>query len=133
MVYIASWQEYQVAAEALYAKAPDKVRYCVKWKAGTSQLVLKITDDVECIKFKTHSSIFLNRFDALNLSLLTKMTNRRPPPPPAPVPTKQSLAHAPHSASTPPPGETSRSVTPLPSAGGPAGGGVSKKKGKKKK
>jgi len=26
MVYIASWQEYQEAAENLYAKSPNKVR-----------------------------------------------------------------------------------------------------------
>ena len=26
MVYIKSWQEYQAAAEALYEKAPNKVR-----------------------------------------------------------------------------------------------------------
>lgn len=33
---------------------------------------------IQCLKFKTHSSIFLNRFEALNLSLMQKMQNRRP-------------------------------------------------------
>jgi signal recognition particle subunit SRP9 len=62
MVYITSWQEYQEAAENLYAKAPNKVRlfriylhrmrlidtqarYCVKWRSSEGKLVLKITDD----------------------------------------------------------------------------------------
>ncbi|KAJ3712488.1 signal recognition particle, SRP9/SRP14 subunit, partial [Lentinula raphanica] len=73
MVYINSWQDYQDAAEDLYQKSPFKTRYCVKWKSSEGKLVLKITDDVSCIKFKTYSSIFLNRFEALNFSLMEKM------------------------------------------------------------
>lgn len=34
MVYIHSWQEFQVAAEALYVKSPDKVRH-IDEKFGT--------------------------------------------------------------------------------------------------
>ncbi|GLB44287.1 putative signal recognition particle 9 kDa protein (SRP9) [Lyophyllum shimeji] len=56
MVYIHSWQEYQDAAEALYAKSPNKTRYCVKWKSSEGKLVLKITDNTTCIKFKTYSN-----------------------------------------------------------------------------
>ncbi|KAI0702690.1 signal recognition particle, SRP9/SRP14 subunit, partial [Earliella scabrosa] len=81
MVYISSWQEYQEAAEALYEKSPNTTRYCVKWRQatdGAGKLVLKITDNTTCLKFKTHSSVFLNRFDALNLALMQKMQNRRP-------------------------------------------------------
>ncbi|KAJ6542892.1 signal recognition particle, SRP9/SRP14 subunit, partial [Mycena capillaripes] len=83
MVYIHAWQEYQDAAEALYAKSPTTTRYCVKWKSSEGKLVLKITDNTTCIKFKTYSSIFLNRFEALNLSLMEKMQNRRKVEPPA--------------------------------------------------
>ncbi|KAI9507794.1 hypothetical protein F5148DRAFT_953771, partial [Russula earlei] len=46
-------------------------------------LVLKITDDVTCLKFKTHSSIFLGRFEVLNRSLIQEMMNIRQPPPAA--------------------------------------------------
>ncbi|KAF8179029.1 signal recognition particle, SRP9/SRP14 subunit [Mycena galopus ATCC 62051] len=126
MVYIHAWQEYQDAAEALYAKSPTTTRYCVKWKSSEGKLVLKITDDTTCIKFKTYSSIFLNRFEALNLSLMEKMQNRRKVEPPAapepgvPVP---SLA-----------AEVAPSSSATPSASGaPAAGGVKKKKPKKKK
>ncbi|KIK17148.1 hypothetical protein PISMIDRAFT_685619, partial [Pisolithus microcarpus 441] len=90
MVYIASWQEYQEAAEILYAKSPNKTRYCVKWRSSEGKLVLKITDDTTCIKFKTYSSIFLNRFESLNLSLMQKMQNRRPDPTPSPATSKAS-------------------------------------------
>lgn len=132
MVYLHSWQEYQDAAEALYEKSPNDTRYCVKWKASEGKLVLKITDNTTCIKFKTYSSIFLNRFEALNLSLMQKMQNQQrkvqEPPPPPPV-----------AAASPPPDALGRaspmqgvisSVTP---SAGPSVGGVKKKKPKKKK
>ncbi|KAI9457862.1 signal recognition particle, SRP9/SRP14 subunit [Boletus coccyginus] len=125
MVYIASWQEYQEAAENLYVKSPTKTRYCVKWKSSEGKLVLKITDDTTCIKFKTYSSIFLNRFESLNLSLMQKMQNRRPDPPPIiapPQPLASGDSSHPRAAS---PGPTPQT--------GPAPGGVKKKKPKKKK
>ncbi|KAI0370994.1 signal recognition particle SRP9/SRP14 subunit [Pilatotrama ljubarskyi] len=134
MVYISSWQEYQEAAEALYEKSPNTTRYCVKWrqsKDGTGKLVLKITDDTTCLKFKTHSSVFLNRFDALNLALMQKMQNRRPTQ--ASIATT-AAAQIPASASPQIPAAAaaeSASTGPIPS--GPAGGGVKKKKPKKKK
>ncbi|KAJ6620417.1 signal recognition particle, SRP9/SRP14 subunit [Mycena sp. CBHHK59/15] len=121
MVYIHAWQEYQDAAEALYAKSPTTTRYCIKWKSSEGKLVLKITDDVTCIKFKTYSSIFLNRFEALNLALTEKMQNRRPrADEPAELP-----ATAAESAAAP--------TTAVPAASGPAAGGVAKKKKPKKK
>ncbi|TFK66847.1 signal recognition particle, SRP9/SRP14 subunit [Pluteus cervinus] len=138
MVYIHSWQAYQDAAEALYESSPNNTRYCVKWKSSEGKLVLKITDDTRCIKFKTYSSIFLNRFEALNLSLMQKMQNRRPEPPVhAPV----SLQAQGHAATTStdmqgddagahPAPSAAPSVTPAATA---AAGGVKKKKGKKKK
>ncbi|EPQ55719.1 signal recognition particle, SRP9/SRP14 subunit [Gloeophyllum trabeum ATCC 11539] len=122
MVYISSWQEYQEAAEALYAKSPNTTRYVVKWRALEGKLVLKITDNVTCLKFKTYSSIFLNRFEALNLSLMQKMQNRRPAPAGTPMQIDTT--------------EPARGGTPVAGAsapGTPAGGGVKKKKPKKKK
>ncbi|KAK0200478.1 signal recognition particle, SRP9/SRP14 subunit [Desarmillaria ectypa] len=128
MVYIQSWQEYQDAAEALYAKSPVNTRYCVKWKASEGKLVLKITDNTSCIKFKTYSSIFLNRFEALNLSLMEKMQNKRTIVEQTPA---QSSSHALEIAeSAAAPAVSLSSTTPTPLA---SGGGVKKKKPKKKK
>jgi signal recognition particle subunit SRP9 len=87
---------------------------------------------LQCIKFKTYSSIFLNRFEALNLSLMQKMQNQQrkvqEPPPPPPVAAASPLPDAPGRAS-PMQGVIS-SVTP---SAGPSAGGVKKKKPKKKK
>ncbi|TDL27433.1 signal recognition particle, SRP9/SRP14 subunit [Rickenella mellea] len=133
MVYIQSWQDYQEAAEALYSKSPNETRYCVKWKPGEAKLVLKITDNVTCLKFKTHSSIFLNRFESLNHTLMQKMQNRRPSPPqPArgPVPNTTTPHDEGLSRAGTPSGGGSSTV-----AAGSGAGGVKKKKagGKKKK
>jgi signal recognition particle subunit SRP9 len=38
--------------------------------------------NLQCLKYKTQSSIMLNRFEAFNLSMMSKMQNRRPQPPP---------------------------------------------------
>ena len=128
-----------------------QTRYCVKWRQGadgTGKLVLKITDNTtvrisfgsytwtssdhmarlsQCLKFKTHSSIFLNRFDALNLSLMQKMQNRRPTQASTASSTSQALQQNPAQAQDVP-------VQPsVPASSGPAGGGVKKKKPKKKK
>lgn len=78
--------------------------------------------DPQCLKFKTYSSIFLNRFEALNLALMQKMQNKQRP---------TSLP----AASTSTPG----AIAPEgiePAVASPAvqgGGGVKKKKPKKKK
>jgi len=122
MVYISSWQDYQEAAEALYAKSPNDTRYCVKWKSSEGKLVLKITDNTTCLKFKTYSSIFLNRFEALNLSLMQKMQNRRPSEP------ESTAMHVDVAPSTP-----NLASSAAPSAQGTPSGGVKKKPKKKKK
>ncbi|KAJ3756844.1 signal recognition particle, SRP9/SRP14 subunit [Lentinula raphanica] len=127
MVYINSWQDYQDAAEDLYQKSPFKTRYCVKWKSSEGKLVLKITDDVSCIKFKTYSSIFLNRFEALNFSLMEKMQNRVVPPTP-PQPAEPIASTAARNSPVP----TANVGTTLASSG-TTSGGVKKKKTKKKK
>jgi signal recognition particle subunit SRP9 len=73
----------------------------VKFKPKEGHLVLKVTDDTkvrsplfppsfrssvklelilrfaQCLKYKTYSSIILNRFEALNLRLLTSMASPR--------------------------------------------------------
>ncbi|WVW79386.1 hypothetical protein I302_101355 [Kwoniella bestiolae CBS 10118] len=137
MVYIKNWTDFETATTDLYARSPSKVRYCVKFVPKSGQLVLKVTDDVKCIKYKSHSSIILNRFESLNLRLLTQMSNTRPK---RPIPTLSGgsglgtpAAETPERGGTPAPEE---SVVNDKSQGGQntktgGGGGKKKKKGKK--
>lgn len=85
----------------------------------------------QCLKYQTHSSVFLNRFEALNLSLMQKMQNRRPPVVAEPlVSVKATIQVDEGRAGTPTPGASNAA----PATSGVAGGGVKKKKaGKKKK
>ncbi|EJD04977.1 signal recognition particle, SRP9/SRP14 subunit [Fomitiporia mediterranea MF3/22] len=155
MVYIHSWPEYQSAVEALYEQAPERTRYCVKWKPSEGKLVLKITDDVTCLKYKTHSSIYLNRFEALNYSMMRRMQNVSSSGSPGPGTTTTTTAgKVQERLGGEGEREASRSGTPVPGGiissggtggaggvgvgvannnGGVSGGGVKKKKGKKKK
>ncbi|KAF8737875.1 Beta-galactosidase, domain 3, partial [Rhizoctonia solani] len=93
-------------------------RYVVKWKPALGVLVLKITDDETCLKFRTHSSIMLGRFETLNLELMRKMQNRTAPPPPAILETAAATQ------------SDSAAGSSVPTAGA---GGAKKKKPKKKK
>ena len=90
----------------------------------------------QCLKFKTKSSIILNRFEALNLSLMAKMQNRRKTPPPPPMPsfpsTPASAAVVGSASGTPRAGTPAAQME----VDGPAPGtssGPAKKKPKKKK
>ncbi|KAG8991642.1 hypothetical protein FRB94_000914 [Tulasnella sp. JGI-2019a] len=121
MGYITSWSQFQREAEALYAKSPNKARYCVKWRTVEGVLVLKITDDTTCLKYRTSSSVYLNRFEVLNHLLMEKMQNRRAPPP---QPLRVPAAETPRSGS---PALGAAAAKP-----GEAGG-AGKKKGKKRK
>ncbi|CAG8625690.1 3275_t:CDS:2 [Ambispora gerdemannii] len=77
MVYINDWNEYQQAAEELYQSSPKTTRYVISWRHTQGQLVLKVTDDRTCLKYKTDQSSDLKKFERLNKSLLLKMQNRQ--------------------------------------------------------
>ncbi|CAG8621151.1 6917_t:CDS:2, partial [Paraglomus occultum] len=53
MVYISTWPEFQKAVEDLYLNAPGQTRYVVDYSHKTGFLVLKVTDDRTCLKYKT--------------------------------------------------------------------------------
>jgi len=74
---------------------------------------------LQCLKFKTFSSVFLNRFEALNLSLIQKMQNRRRDP--------QSTPDVKPEATNDTQPTISTTITPSTTSG------IKKKKPKKKK
>ncbi|KAB5592247.1 hypothetical protein CTheo_4292 [Ceratobasidium theobromae] len=77
---------------------------------------------MQCLKFRTHSSIMLGRFETLNLELMRKMQNRTAPPPASMLDT---------AAATPSDPAAAPSVPGTSAAG--TGTGAKKKKSKKKK
>ncbi|KAG8934606.1 hypothetical protein FRC01_001707 [Tulasnella sp. 417] len=124
MVYITSWPQFQREAEALYARSPFKTRYCVKWRSVEGSLVLKLTDDTTCLKYRATSTVYFHKFQALNLLLMEKMQNRKLPAPPPPETTAGPGAA--DAASTAPRAGAA-------AASGTHAGGGKKRGGKKKK
>ncbi|KAF9113941.1 hypothetical protein BGX27_000472 [Mortierella sp. AM989] len=80
MVNIQQWDEFQKAAEELYALSPNSTRYVAKYRHVDGKLVLKVTDDRTVLKYKTDQMQDLNKFERLNRSLMAKMHNRVPAP-----------------------------------------------------
>ncbi|KAK3844204.1 MAG: signal recognition particle, SRP9/SRP14 subunit [Linnemannia gamsii] len=78
MVNIHQWDEFQKAAEELYLLSPKTTRYVAKYRHVEGKLVLKVTDDRTCLKYKTDQMQDLNKFERLNRSLMAKMHNKAP-------------------------------------------------------
>lgn len=82
----------------------------------------------QCLKYKTQSSIMLNRFEAFNLSMISKMQNRRP----RAIPVAASTVL--HSGTQPTGSKQTESTVEASAEGTTAGaGGGSGAPGKKKK
>ncbi|GAA6062935.1 hypothetical protein JCM10212_005948 [Sporobolomyces blumeae] len=132
-MYHASWDAFVNACNELCDNAEIQPRYCLRWRHEQGLLVIKVTDDRKCLKFRTRSSVFLNRFDALNRAILARFQNR------SRVGTEASAARAAvaagpsmsdHAPSMP---ESTAAVLSASTAGpSDAGGNRKKKKGKKK-
>eukprot|EP01006_Ploeotia_vitrea_P019266 TRINITY_DN51439_c0_g1_i2.p1 TRINITY_DN51439_c0_g1~~TRINITY_DN51439_c0_g1_i2.p1 ORF type:complete len:123 (+),score=61.30 TRINITY_DN51439_c0_g1_i2:24-371(+) len=77
MVYIADWDEFLVKAEALFLRRPDRTRYTFKYRHVDSQLVLKVTDDYTCLKYKTDQASDMKRVEKLNNLFLRLMSSKK--------------------------------------------------------
>ena len=50
MVYVESWAEFAEGAQRIFAANPGATRYTIKYRHTEGKLVLKVTDDVACLK-----------------------------------------------------------------------------------
>ncbi|KAJ8327031.1 hypothetical protein O5D80_004455 [Batrachochytrium dendrobatidis] len=73
MVKFTLWDDYQRAVHELYAQAPFRTRYVVKYRHCDGKLVLKVSDGPKSLKFKTDKMQDLNKFEKLNRSLMAMM------------------------------------------------------------
>ncbi|KAJ8980232.1 hypothetical protein NQ317_003740 [Molorchus minor] len=76
MTYLKSWEEFEKAAEKLYLQAPSKVRYTMKYVHSKNQLILKMTDDVVCLQFKTEIAQDVRKIDKFINNLLRHMVSK---------------------------------------------------------
>ncbi|KAF9951257.1 hypothetical protein BGZ72_007211 [Mortierella alpina] len=125
MVNIHQWDEFQKAAEELYSLSPSRTRYVAKYRHVEGKLVLKVTDDRTCLKYKTDQMQDLNKFERLNRSLMAKMHNR------IPLATSAEAA-ASGVPSAPSPSQPATASTTISSPALQQGGGGKAKKNKRK-
>ena len=65
-MFIETWDEFAAKAQALFAANPSQTRYTFKYTHASSQLVVKVTDDAQCLKFRTDQANDLKRVLAFN-------------------------------------------------------------------
>ena len=73
MVYITEWSKFCEESKKLYDQAPQKVRYTMKYRHCDGKLVLKVTDDSTCLKYRTDSAADLKRVEEFNMNILETM------------------------------------------------------------
>ncbi|XP_031123086.1 signal recognition particle 9 kDa protein-like [Ipomoea triloba] len=73
MVYITSWDDFVEKSVQLFRADPEKTRYVMKYRHSDGKLVLKVTDDKECIKFKTDQAQDAKKMEKLNNIFFTLM------------------------------------------------------------
>ncbi|KAG2171427.1 hypothetical protein INT43_009088, partial [Umbelopsis isabellina] len=74
-MYLDTWDDFQKAAENIYETSPERTRYLSSYRHIDGELVLKVTDDISAVKYKTKQSTDLKKFIGLNRSLMSKMQN----------------------------------------------------------
>ncbi|KAG8094272.1 hypothetical protein GUJ93_ZPchr0012g18848 [Zizania palustris] len=75
MVYFESWDEFVTKSVELFRTHPDTTRYVVKYRHSEGKLVLKVTDNHECFKFKTDQAQDAKKMEKLNTIFFTLMTH----------------------------------------------------------
>ncbi|XP_022758350.1 signal recognition particle 9 kDa protein-like isoform X1 [Durio zibethinus] len=73
MVYITSWDEFVERTVQLFRADPESTRYCMKYRHCDGKLVLKVTDNKECLKFKTDQAQEAKKMEKLNNIFFTLM------------------------------------------------------------
>ncbi|KAI7904049.1 signal recognition particle 9 kDa protein [Cokeromyces recurvatus] len=75
-MYIENWDEFEKAAEELYIANPERTRYVHSFRRKDGDLVLKVTDDLNCVQYKTNQMADLKKFISLNNTLMLKMMKK---------------------------------------------------------
>ncbi|KAJ0253765.1 Signal recognition particle 9 kDa protein [Hirschfeldia incana] len=73
MVYIVSWDEFVDRSVQLFRADPESTRYVIKYRHCDGKLVLKVTDNKECLKFKTDQAQEAKKMEKLNNIFFTLM------------------------------------------------------------
>ncbi|KAJ6849380.1 signal recognition particle 9 kDa protein [Iris pallida] len=73
MVYIDSWDEFVERSLQQFRADPQSFRYVMKYRHCDGKLVLKVTDNRQCLKFKTDQAQEAKKMEKLNNIFFTLM------------------------------------------------------------
>eukprot|EP01135_Chromosphaera_perkinsii_P012362 Nk52_evm1s2645 gene=Nk52_evmTU1s2645 len=73
MTYIEDWDDFRKAAEALYMANPQTTRMVTKYRHKDARLVVKVTDDHVCVKYRTNEELDVKRLDKLSTAMMSHM------------------------------------------------------------
>ncbi|KAJ2783720.1 hypothetical protein H4R18_001558 [Coemansia javaensis] len=76
MVFHDSWDAFERAAADLFASAPDRARYSIKYRNCEAALVLKVTDDASVVQLRTTRLDDLRRIARLHRTLAGATSHR---------------------------------------------------------
>ncbi|XP_065861020.1 signal recognition particle 9 kDa protein [Euphorbia lathyris] len=66
MGYVDTWDEFVERSVQMFRTDPDSTRYVMKYRHCDGMLVLKVTDNKECLKFKTDQAQDAKKMEKLN-------------------------------------------------------------------
>ncbi|CAL9188698.1 unnamed protein product [Musa hybrid cultivar] len=75
MVYIASWDEFVERSVQLFRADPHSSRYAMKYRHCDGKLILNVTDNRECLKFRTDQAQNARKMEKLNNIFFTLMVS----------------------------------------------------------
>uniref|UniRef100_U5EWY8 Signal recognition particle 9 kDa protein n=1 Tax=Corethrella appendiculata TaxID=1370023 RepID=U5EWY8_9DIPT len=76
MVFVKSWEDFEIAAENMYMQNPNKCRYSMKYTHGKGNLIVKLTDNVKCVQYKTEILPDLKRIEKFTGNLMWSMASK---------------------------------------------------------
>ncbi|EDS31923.1 Srp9 [Culex quinquefasciatus] len=76
MVFAKSWEDFEIAAENMYIANPCQCRFTMKYTHQKNQVVLKLTDNVKCVQFKTEVLSDLKRIEKFSGNLMWLMASK---------------------------------------------------------
>mmetsp|Transcript_61908 Transcript_61908/g.128071 ORF Transcript_61908/g.128071 Transcript_61908/m.128071 type:complete len:115 (-) Transcript_61908:39-383(-) len=77
MVYIENLENFMEAARELFMNSPEKSRYVIKYRHTDAKLVVKVTDDKVCLKYRTDQAQDAKRVARLNAVFLHLMASSK--------------------------------------------------------
>jgi len=65
-VHLDSFDDFFEKAATLYRADPSRIRYVTKYRHCDGCVVLKVTDDVTCLSFRSKENLVLKHMERLN-------------------------------------------------------------------